>query len=90
MLPPGPRPKLGEPAVLSGPWRASSSPGERHWEILQKMMRDGQVTGPLVTDSVVAAIAIEHGATLCTTDRDFSRFHDLKWTKPLADAADKS
>jgi predicted nucleic acid-binding protein len=35
-------------------------------------------------DAVVAAIAVEQGATLYTTDRDFSRFAGLKWTNPLA------
>ena len=49
-------------------------PGERHWEILCEVVRDGQATGPLVMDAVLAAIAIEHGALLCTTDRDFARF----------------
>ena len=58
-------------------------PGERHWDILRKLMKDGQTTGPLVMDAVLAALAIEHGATLCTTDRDFSRFPGLKWTNPL-------
>lgn len=57
--------------------------GERHWDILRGLMRDGQATGPLVMDAALAAIAIEHGATLCTTDRDFSRFPGLKWTNPL-------
>lgn len=75
---------------LARPVAGLVEPGERHWEVLQKVMREGQVTGPLVTDAVVAAIAIEHGATLCTTDRDFSRFHDLKWTNPLVEVADKS
>jgi hypothetical protein len=59
-------------------------PGERHWEILCGLMRDGQAAGPLVMDAVIAAIALEHGATLCTTDRDFARFPGLKWTNPLA------
>ncbi len=58
-------------------------PGERHWEILRGMVREGQTTGPLVMDAVIAAIALEHGALLCTTDRDFSRFPKLKWTNPL-------
>jgi toxin-antitoxin system PIN domain toxin len=58
-------------------------PGERHWEILCGMMRKGQAIGPLVMDAVIAAIAVEHGATLYTTDRDFSRFAGLKWTNPL-------
>jgi uncharacterized protein len=60
-------------------------PGERHWEILRGLVRDGQAAGSLVMDAVLAAIAVEHGATVCTTDRDFSRFSGLKWTNPLAD-----
>ena len=34
-------------------------------------------------DAVLAAIALEHGAAVYTTDRDFSRFSGLKWTNPL-------
>ena len=59
-------------------------PGERHWEILTRLMAAGQTTGPLVMDAALAALAIEHGATLHTTDRDFSRFAGLKLTNPLA------
>jgi toxin-antitoxin system PIN domain toxin len=59
-------------------------PGERHWEILRALARDGQTSGPLVMDAALAAIAIEHGATLCTTDRDFARFDGLKWENPIA------
>lgn len=58
-------------------------PDERHWDILGALLDDGQTVGPLVMDAVLAAIAIEHGATLCTTDRDFSRFDGLTWTNPL-------
>jgi hypothetical protein len=58
-------------------------PGERHWEILGTLLDDGQTVGPLVMDAVLAAIALEHGATLFTTDRDFSRFDGLKWINPL-------
>lgn len=59
-------------------------PGERHLEILSGLLRDGQATGPLVMDAVLAALAIEHGATLCSTDRDFARFADLDWENPIA------
>lgn len=59
-------------------------PGERHWEILRRLLEEGQVAGPLVTDAALAALAIEHGATLHTTDRDFSRFTGLKWKNPIA------
>jgi toxin-antitoxin system PIN domain toxin len=48
-------------------------PGERHWDILRGLVRSSQATGPLVMDAVLAAIALEHGATICTTDRDFTR-----------------
>jgi toxin-antitoxin system PIN domain toxin len=58
-------------------------PGERHWEILTRLSDRGQASGPLVMDAVLASIAIEHGATLHTTDRDFSRFDGLNWINPL-------
>lgn len=69
---------------LVQPAAAILEPGERHWDILREVTRAGQTTGPLVMDAALAAIALEHGATLCTTDRDFSRFAGLKWTNPLA------
>ena len=68
---------------LAQPTAGILEPGERHWDILRELMRDGQVNGPLVMDAVLAAIALEHGATICTTDRDFSRFSGIKWTNPL-------
>lgn len=69
---------------LAQPTVSILEPGERHWEILRELVGEGQAAGPLVMDAVIAAIALEHGATLCTTDRDFSRFTRLKWTNPLA------
>jgi toxin-antitoxin system PIN domain toxin len=60
-------------------------PGDRYWEILQRLLEDAQCTGPLVTDAALAALAIEHGATLYTTDRDFSRFPGLSWRNPLTE-----
>ena len=73
-------------AWLAQPAAGILEPGERHWTILTGLMRDGQASGPLVMDAVLAAIAIEHGATLCTTDRDFSRFPGLKSTNPIVAA----
>jgi uncharacterized protein len=70
-------------AWLSQPTVGIIEPGDRHWEILRALMSEGQVAGPLVTDAALAALAIEHGATLHTTDRDFSRFSALDWTNPL-------
>lgn len=61
-------------------------PGERHLEILRGLLRGNQVKGPLVTDAALAALALEHGATLCTTDADFSRFPGLRHRNPIAAA----
>lgn len=58
-------------------------PEERHWQILRMLTRDARVRGPLVMDAVLAALAIEHGATLYTTDRDFARFPGLSWVDPV-------
>jgi toxin-antitoxin system PIN domain toxin len=58
-------------------------PEERYWEILHGLLRGNQVKGPLVMDAALAALALEHGATLHTTDGDFSRFAGLKWCNPL-------
>lgn len=68
---------------LDQPVSTILQPGGRHWDILRAVARDGQAVGPLFMDAVLAAIAMEHGATLCTTDRDFARFPGLKWTNPL-------
>ena len=58
-------------------------PGERYWDVLRDLLHRAQVTGPLVTDAALAALAIEHGAALCTTDRDFARFPGLRTVDPL-------
>lgn len=58
-------------------------PGPRHWEILTRLIQDEQRTGPLVTEAALAALAIEHGAVLHSTDRDFSRFHGLDWVNSI-------
>jgi len=60
------------------------TPGERHWPILRQMIIEGQARGPLLTDAQLAALTIEHGGVLHTTDRDFARFPGLRWTNPLA------
>ena len=59
------------------------NPGEHHWQIFSKYLKDSQATGPLATDAHLAALAVEHGATLGTNDRDFSRFKGLKLLFPL-------
>jgi toxin-antitoxin system PIN domain toxin len=55
---------------------------ERFWDLLKDQVLEAQVTGPLVTDAALAALALEHGATLCSVDRDFRRFRGLKLVDP--------
>lgn len=79
---------MNEVASIVAEWLARPnvdvlSPTTRHWTILRDLLDRGQVRGPLVSDTHLAALAIEHGATLCTTDRDFARFPGLKWMNPL-------
>jgi uncharacterized protein len=58
-------------------------PGPRHGEILERLVARHQAAGPLLTDAVLAAIAIEHGAALASVDQDFARFKELRWVNPL-------
>jgi len=59
-------------------------PGDQHWSFLRQMIIDGQARGPLITDAQLAALTIEYGGVLHTTDRDFSRFPGLRWQNPSA------
>ena len=58
-------------------------PGPGHWAIFDRLCRRHAVTGNLVPDAYLAAIAIESGCELATADRDFARFTGLRWRHPL-------
>lgn len=79
---------LAEADIIVSSWLAQPpagilEPGDRHWDLLRELLRNGQASGPLAMDAALAAIALEHGATLYTTDRDFTRFDGLTWINPL-------
>ena len=59
-------------------------PGTRHAELLRQLLNSSFMTSWLVPDAHLAALAIEHGLTLNSTDGDFARFPGLKWENPLA------
>ncbi|MGC2638381.1 MAG: TA system VapC family ribonuclease toxin [Acidobacteriaceae bacterium] len=59
------------------------TPTDRHWEIYRNLLLDGQVRGTLTSDAELAALTIEYGGVLHTTDRDFARFPGLRWINPL-------
>jgi toxin-antitoxin system PIN domain toxin len=58
-------------------------PTERHADVLAQLLALPGIQGNLVTDAHLAALAIEHGLTLCSTDADFARFPRLNWLDPL-------
>ena len=58
-------------------------PTERHWTVFQQLLLAGQAVANLVTDAHLAALAIEHGCDLVSTDSGFARFAKLKWKNPL-------
>jgi uncharacterized protein len=58
-------------------------PTKRHWSVFRKMLLEGQATANLVTDAHLAAVALENGCELISTDSDFSRFPDIRWRNPV-------
>ena len=59
-------------------------PGPRHLAVLRELLLPLGTGGNLTSDAHMAALAIEHGAELCSSDTDFARFHCLKWRNPLS------
>jgi toxin-antitoxin system PIN domain toxin len=58
-------------------------PGPRHMEIFEDLCRRSGAAAKLAADAQHAAVAVEHGCTLITTDSDFDRFPGLRWRHPL-------
>ena len=69
-------------ALLGRPSCIVVEPGERHWQIFQRLCIEADVQGPMVTDAYFAALAIEWGCEWITLDRDYARFPGLKWSVP--------
>jgi toxin-antitoxin system PIN domain toxin len=68
---------------LSAPVAWIPQPGPEHARILGQLVAAHDVRGNLVPDAMLAALAIEHGLTLHSTDTDFARFAELRWQDPL-------
>jgi uncharacterized protein len=58
-------------------------PGPEHTRILGDLIAAHDIRGNLVPDAMLAALAIEHGLAVCSTDTDFARFTELRWEDPL-------
>jgi predicted nucleic acid-binding protein len=68
---------------LSAPVAWIPSPGHEHARILGALVTTYDVRGNLVPDALLAALAIEHGLTLYSSDTDFARFRELRWENPI-------
>jgi toxin-antitoxin system PIN domain toxin len=94
---------MGNPSVVSKPipvnqawtqveaWIALPKtwiplPTDRHHTIIARLLSE-ESRPDLATDAHLAALAIEHGLTVCSTDGDFARFRDVRWENPLAGTA---
>ncbi len=69
---------------LAHPLTTMIDPTPRHASLLRDLLGEVGTAGNLVPDAHLAALAIEHGAELCSADRDFGRFPGLRWVNPLS------
>jgi hypothetical protein len=87
---------LGRPSPTAQAWKQVIAwldcdpvwvpqPTEQHWEILGRLLGLAGIQANLVHDADLAALAIEHGLILCSTDGDFARFPGLRWQNPITD-----
>ena len=83
-----PRPLTVEQAAeaieswLSQPAAVVTEPSGRHLPILRGLLRQTGAGANLVNDAHLAALAIEHGAEVCSFDADFARFPGVRWHPP--------
>ena len=59
-------------------------PTPRHREVVSMLATRHDLRGNLVSDAHLAALAIEHGLTVCSADTDFARFPEVRWHNPVA------
>ena len=69
-------------AILAAPGAVRLEPGPQHWETFRRLVSETRTQGNLVPDAWFAALAIEHGCTWVTLDRDFSIFRGLRLAAP--------
>ena len=68
---------------LAAPVSWIPEPGPDYPRILGELIDAHGPAGNLIPDAALAALAIEHGVTLISTDTDFARFRGLRWENPL-------
>jgi toxin-antitoxin system PIN domain toxin len=71
---------------LQQPCVEAVAPGAAHWPILCRLLEATGTAGNLTSDAHIAALALERGASVCSTDHDFARFPGIRHVNPLATA----
>lgn len=71
-------------AVRAQPHHATLVPGEEHLVLFERLVVEADAGGDLAADAYLAALALEHGCSLASLDRDFARFPGLDWVRPFA------
>jgi len=69
-------------ATTAQPGHVAAEPGDRHLALVRRLCLEAEASGDLVPDAVLGAIAVEHGATVVTLDRDFARFDSVRRVRP--------
>jgi toxin-antitoxin system PIN domain toxin len=72
---------------LDQPYVELVAPGPAHWPILKQLLGAAGAAGNLTSDAHLAALALESGAALASTDHDFRRFAGLRVVNPLIDTS---
>lgn len=68
---------------LAAPRAWIPEPTTQYVTVLGRLVTTHHVQGPLVTDAQLAALAIDHGVALVSTDADFARFDEVRWIDPV-------
>ncbi len=71
-------------AWLSAPASWIPQPTDAHADVLGRLIRSYRLSGNLIPDAHLAALAIEHGLEVCSADTDFARFTEIRWQNPIA------
>jgi toxin-antitoxin system PIN domain toxin len=68
---------------LSQPTSLTIGPSHEHWSIFKELLTPLGMAANLTSDAHLAALAVEHGARLYSTNNDFNRFPGLRWINPI-------
>jgi toxin-antitoxin system PIN domain toxin len=68
---------------LGQPYAVLVNPTDKHWPVLRNLLETTGTAGNLTSDAHLAALAIEHGASIYSADHDFKRFAGVKHVDPL-------